>query len=149
MSEYTLDDIRGRNVIDTRGTTLGEVEDVLFDSNNWQVSGFLVNLRREVADDLHLDKPAFGNARLTISKERVQAMGENVILNVNTDDIATILRTGHAPNSQATAQQQQQPVGTAGAPGSQDARGTTGGGTGHVGGGTTGPTTERDYGRRL
>jgi sporulation protein YlmC with PRC-barrel domain len=93
MVEYTLDDIKGRHVIDNGGTDLGEVQDISVDPDTWEVRSFLVGVRREIADDLHLERPGLGgSARLSISKERVQSFGENVLLNVNRDDIARIIR---------------------------------------------------------
>lgn len=123
-NEYTLDQIRGRPVIDTRGNTLGDVQDVTFDPTNWEVRNVLVNLRKEIADDLRIDKPTFGNARLSVSRERVQTLGENVILNVNTDDIAMMLRGG-APTGTAappTGQTGTMPPAGGPAPGPTDRR---------------------------
>jgi sporulation protein YlmC with PRC-barrel domain len=90
--ELTTERIRGRNVIDNRGTNLGTVEDVAFDSNDWRIRGLVVNVRKEVADSLNLDRGTFSTARLELAPERVQAFGENVILNLDTDQLAGILR---------------------------------------------------------
>lgn len=96
MPNYNVDDLKGRSVIDEGGTTIGEVKDLVFDADHWTVDSIVVDLRKEVADDLHIDKPAFGKAHLKISRERVRTVGDNVMLNVTSDDIAQLLRTGGA-----------------------------------------------------
>ena len=93
--DHTLDigDLRGRKVIDNRGATVGEITDLSIDPNAWRVRGVIVEVDRQVADDIHIDKPLFtGRPKLEIATDRIAAMGDNVILNVTTDDIATLLR---------------------------------------------------------
>lgn len=92
--EITTDRIRGRNVIDNRGSNLGTVDDIAFDTSTWRIRGLVVNVSKDVADDLHLDRGTFSNAKLELAPERVQAFGENVILNVDTDQLAGMLRRG-------------------------------------------------------
>lgn len=92
MREFTLEDLKGRSVIDTTGTTLGKVSDVLVDPSTWEVRSLLVTLTKDAADDLRIEKPVFRDAHLAISRERVAAVGESVLLNVGRDDIAARLR---------------------------------------------------------
>ncbi len=93
MTDYAVNDLRGRNVIDRSGTQIGTVDDVSIDPANWTVRGLVVNVKRDVADDLHLETRALGKTRLDVRPERVQTFGENVILNVDTQDIAASLRS--------------------------------------------------------
>lgn len=92
--EVTTGALKGRTVIDNQGATLGDVDDISIDPQNWRVTGLVVNLRREVADDLNLRKGWTGGARVQFGAERVQSIGDNVLLNLNTDEIAGILRRG-------------------------------------------------------
>lgn len=88
-------DIRGRNVIDNRGKTIGTVEDVSIDPTSWRVRGLVVQVERDVAQDVNLDRPMLtGGPRVEIGTERINALGENIILNLDTDDIASLLRRG-------------------------------------------------------
>lgn len=103
MDEIHLEDIRGRRVIGAHGTTLGTIEDAAIDPRTWRVSGFVVSLKREVAERLNLaeggERKGFfdlgGNhagPRVQIGAERVATFGENVILNVDAEQIASTLR---------------------------------------------------------
>lgn len=93
MDDFNTSELNGRAVIDNRGTTLGQVADVAIDTSGWRVRGLLVDLEREVADDLHIGKSVFGGKpRLEIGTERIEALGENVILNIDADQIAGYLR---------------------------------------------------------
>lgn len=90
----SVDDLKGRSVIDDRGVTIGEVKDVAFDPLGWRVTGLLVDVRKEVADDLHLDRSLLGGTTLEFGTERIRSVGDNVLLNLDTDDMAGALRRG-------------------------------------------------------
>lgn len=101
--EIHLEDIRGRRVIGSHGTTLGTIEDAAIDPRTWKVSGFVVNLDRELAERYQLpgaQKRGFLETRpqghqVILGAERVQTFGENVILNVDADQIASQLRAAY------------------------------------------------------
>ncbi len=92
MTEISADSLKGRSVIDSRGTSVGKVDDVAFDPLTWKVQGLVVNLDRDVAIDLRMKPSAFSSARLELSPERVRTVGDNVILNVDTDELAGMVR---------------------------------------------------------
>lgn len=93
MDHIDGSNLRGRKVIDNRGTTIGEVVDVAIDARQWRVDGLVVEVERDVADDVNLHKPLMGKGpRLTVSTERIDALGDTVILNIDTNDIAALLR---------------------------------------------------------
>lgn len=93
MDEIDSASLRGRQVIDNKGKNIGSVNDIAIDPSSWRVRGLIVDIEREVAENLHMDKPIFsGKPRLEIGTERVEALGDNVILNVDTDQIAGLLR---------------------------------------------------------
>lgn len=96
MVEYSTHDVKGRSVIDTRGKSVGRVDDVLFDPDQWEVQSLLVDLDDEVAKDLNIKKGLFKPGQLAISRHRVESVGENILLNVDTHDIADLLRRGEA-----------------------------------------------------
>jgi sporulation protein YlmC with PRC-barrel domain len=99
FDEIHLADIKGRRVIGNHGTTLGTIEDAAIDPKTWRVSGFVVALKRDVTDRLdvaprHRGGGLFeqGGPRIQIGADRVQTFGENVILNVDAEQIASTLR---------------------------------------------------------
>lgn len=97
-AEIHIGDLKGRPVIGNRGTTVGRIEDVTIDPHTWKVSGFVVNLRRELAQRFNMEAPLLGDApRIVLGAERVQTVGENVLLNVDADEMAAQLRALHRP----------------------------------------------------
>ncbi len=96
MTDIHAASLKGRTVIDKNGANLGTIEDITLDPSDWAIHGLVVNLNRDVADTLHLQRKALSTAQLELSPQRVQALGENVILNVNTDELAGILRQEEA-----------------------------------------------------
>lgn len=91
MEELNAGDLRGREVIDSRGNVLGEVKDVTLDPAKWRVTGLRVGLKRDVADKLRVERPLVGSADLSLAVERVKNIGDTVMLNVDTTQIGELL----------------------------------------------------------
>jgi sporulation protein YlmC with PRC-barrel domain len=92
--EITVGEIRGRKVLDSAGNDLGSVDDVTFDTGDMEIKAFIVKVSREAADRLHLDRPTLGTARLQVSADRLQTIGDNILLNVEQADMAAMLYGG-------------------------------------------------------
>lgn len=85
--------MKGRPVIDSNGDNVGTVEDVVVDPTSWKVSGFVVTLRREVIQRLGVQKAGLlDQPRVELGSERIQTVGDNVILNIALDVIQESLR---------------------------------------------------------
>lgn len=95
--DMSVENLRGRHVIDRSGTTLGAIDDLAIDSSNWRVTGLVVTVDREVADRMHLKRPFMGEARVQVGTERIEALGENVLLNVGVNDLAALLQQHEQP----------------------------------------------------
>ncbi len=93
MTEYNVGDLKGRSVIDRSGKSLGVVEDISVDPTEWRVLGVVVSVDKDTAEDLNLERTGFGGSKLSLKPERVATFGENVILNVDANDIAALLRS--------------------------------------------------------
>src|SRR5438067_1655013 len=103
-ANFNLQAVKGRKVIDSLGNDVGTIEDIVIEPGAWKVSGFLVSLRRDLADRLHVERRGMlANPRIEIGSNRVQTVGDNVILNIAMDDIAEALRD-RAPPSPGTAE---------------------------------------------
>lgn len=84
--------MKGRPVIDANGDNVGVVDDVVVDPNSWKVSGFVVNLKREVAQRFQLQAGFLDSPRVELGSERIKTVGDNVILNIELDVIRESLR---------------------------------------------------------
>ena len=90
---FSIGHVKGRQVIDANGNNVGTVDDVVVDPASWKVSGFIVSLKRDVADRFQLPRKGFlENARIEIGSERVRTVGDNVILNIDASVIGDALR---------------------------------------------------------
>src|SRR5439155_26321526 len=95
---FNIQSVKGRKVIDSLGNDVGTIEDIVIEPGTWKVSGFLVSLRRDLADKLHVERRGMlANPRIEIGSERVHTVGDNVILNIATEDIADALRERAPP----------------------------------------------------
>ena len=74
------DSLRGRTVIGADGRAIGEVTNILFDSEGWKVECLEVKLRREVGDELGVSHRMFQSATLEIPIRAVQSIGDAVVL---------------------------------------------------------------------
>ena len=90
----SVDQLKGRHVIDSRGKDLGEVRDVDIDPLAWRVTDLVVGVRREVAEDLDLDRSFLGAAALRVGIERVQSIGDTVLLNLSEEEMRREMRLG-------------------------------------------------------
>lgn len=94
--EFNIGRVKGRPVIDSNGDNVGTIEDVVVEPGTWKVSGFVVNVRREIAESLHLQRKGFlDSPRIEITSDRIRSVGDNVILNIDRTMIAEAL--GGAP----------------------------------------------------
>lgn len=84
--------MKGRPVIDINGDNVGVVEDVVVDPSSWKVSGFVVTLKREVAQRFRLQSGFLDQPRVELGSERIRTVGDNVILNIDLTVIQESLR---------------------------------------------------------
>lgn len=103
---FSINDVKGRQVIDANGDNVGTVEDVAIDPQTWKVSGLVVALRREVAERLDMGSGnrspkawLGGGPTVEIRTERIRSVGDNIILNIDRDAIAEALRHGAPPET--------------------------------------------------
>ena len=88
--------VKGRPVIDANGDNVGTVDDVVVDPVTWKVSGFVVTLKRDVAQRFQLQAGFMDSPRVEVGSERVKTVGDNVILNIPLELIQESLRRREA-----------------------------------------------------
>lgn len=84
--------LTGRKVYDRAGRALGDVAGLEIDSMDWRVTGVRVEVDREAADDLGVDKPMMGRASVILSQERVAAIGDVVTLRDSIEELRSRMR---------------------------------------------------------
>jgi len=85
------DNLRGRTVIAADGHAVGEVAALFLDSATWSVEALLVELRKEVADQIGAPRSLFHAATVEIPVRLVQSVGDAVILTVPVDQLRAAL----------------------------------------------------------
>jgi sporulation protein YlmC with PRC-barrel domain len=84
--------IMGVEVIESKGYKLGTVSDLQFDERNWKLTAFEVQLDDAVAKE-HQLKRRFRKTRVFINVERVQSVGDKVILKGSKEDLLKLIAT--------------------------------------------------------
>ena len=92
------DQLRNRSVIDAAGNVIGEVDDVVIDSDTWQVTALRIRLKRETAAAMGVRAGAFRAALFDVTSEAVKGVAETVVLNRSLRDL---LPTGPAQPPEA------------------------------------------------
>ena len=85
------EDLRGRTAISAEGQVVGEVTALFFDSRAWRVESLQVKLRKEIADQLGVDRSVFRAGALEIPVRMVQAVGDTVVLSIAADGLREVL----------------------------------------------------------
>lgn len=83
------DHLHGRAVVDATGRVIGEVAEIIIDSNTWKVDAIQVKLRREAADAIGIHRGAFRTALLDISADVIQSVGDAVVLRKDAASLRT------------------------------------------------------------
>lgn len=94
------DHLRGRSVIDSSGRVVGEVDDVVVDTESWQVAALRLRLKREMASSLGVRSGTFRSAILDVSADSVQSVGDTIVLR---HDLKELLPHGPGAPPQAPA----------------------------------------------
>lgn len=81
------ENLRGRSVVDSSGKVVGEVEDVVIDTETWQVAALRLRLKRDMAASLGVKAGAFRTAILDVPSDAVQSTQDMVILRHNLRDL--------------------------------------------------------------
>ncbi len=79
--------IEERDVITTDGRNIGKLTGAWIDIGTWSVTALVVNLNKEVVDELNVKKPVLRTAKVNIPTSYVQNVADVVQLNT---DVATL-----------------------------------------------------------
>lgn len=83
----TIEQLRNRKVIDAAGVILGDVDDVYLDAETLHADRLCIKLRRDLNDDLGVEKHTFTRTTIEIPAAAVQSVGDTVILRVRAQNL--------------------------------------------------------------
>ena len=85
MKAIHASSLKGKAVIASDGTEVGEVEDVELDPTSWKVTALQIRVRRAVLEKLQIDQPVFGQGKsLLLDPAHVDRVADDIHV---TDDI--------------------------------------------------------------
>jgi sporulation protein YlmC with PRC-barrel domain len=81
--------LRGRPVVDASGRVIGDVEQLLLETDPLAVAGLVIKLRSEAAEALGAHRSVFHAAHLDVPREAIQGLGDTVVLRVEAAALLT------------------------------------------------------------
>jgi sporulation protein YlmC with PRC-barrel domain len=102
------EELSGREVIGSDGTSIGKVEGVAIDPNTWRVTSLHVKLHGNIAEQFDVKK-RFESTSIQVSVEHIQMVSDTVLLRSPVADLFKPV----GPSKEVTeeGQRQQQPSG--------------------------------------
>jgi sporulation protein YlmC with PRC-barrel domain len=86
-----LSELKKMEVISADGKMVGLVEDATI-TDKWNVTGFTVNVDKEVAKSLGKKTPLFSGLRLEVAVDQVKSIGDKIILSKPVNELGEHLK---------------------------------------------------------
>ncbi|MDW5562513.1 MAG: hypothetical protein SA339_04730 [Methanomassiliicoccus sp.] len=83
--------LESKNVITTDGRMIGVLTGAWVDTTNWTVSSLVVELEKDVVEDLNVKKPLLRTPKVTLPTSTVQRIADVVQLNTDMTNLSTIV----------------------------------------------------------
>lgn len=83
--------IENRNVITTDGRMIGTLTGAWIDTSNWTITSLVVELEKEVVEDLRVKKPLLRTAKVSVPTSAVLNVGDVVQLNTDITNLSTMI----------------------------------------------------------
>jgi sporulation protein YlmC with PRC-barrel domain len=87
--------LRGRKVISADGQAVGEITDLVVNSDLWQVESVQLKLNNAVADRLGIRRGKFHAGTIDIPVRMIQSVGDAVVLAVPASALRPSLTSSH------------------------------------------------------
>jgi sporulation protein YlmC with PRC-barrel domain len=89
-----LGDLEDRDIITTDGRVIGKLTGAWIDTSSWTVSSLVVELNKDVVDELNVKKPILKHARINLPTTYVKRVADVVQLNVDISGLSASVSTG-------------------------------------------------------
>ena len=83
-------DLRDKAVIAASGPAIGEVSEVIIDSDTRPVESFDVKLHKDIADQLGAARGRFHAGRFSVPVRMIQSAGDAVVLSVPANELRQV-----------------------------------------------------------
>ncbi|HOL07909.1 MAG TPA: PRC-barrel domain-containing protein, partial [Methanomassiliicoccaceae archaeon] len=87
-------EIEERDVITRDGRIIGHLKGAWIDTSNWTISSLIIDLKKDVVDELNVKKPILKAARINLPTNYVQRVADVIQLNVDMSGLSASLATG-------------------------------------------------------
>lgn len=88
-----MGDLSEREVITSDGRVIGKLKGAWLDTANWSVSSLIIDLNKEVVDELNVKKPMLRTARINLPVNFVKNVSDVVQLNTDMTSLSTAVGT--------------------------------------------------------
>jgi sporulation protein YlmC with PRC-barrel domain len=89
--KYDAKRLIGMDVMDTKGDTIGTVEDFMIENKTWNVPSLRIKVNSGERDALKMKSIRLGGKDIAVSLNRVRDVGDMVVLNITADHLNNIL----------------------------------------------------------
>jgi sporulation protein YlmC with PRC-barrel domain len=93
---FSVRELFGKEVIGKDGTKIGTVEDVMVDTNTWQLTSVDVKLEGSVAQKFNIKKH-FGSTQLPVGVNHIQGVSDRVVLRSAVDELLKLVAFSEKP----------------------------------------------------
>ena len=89
--KYDAKRLIGMDVMDTKGDTIGTVEDFMIENKTWKVPSLRIKVNSGERDALKMKSIKLAGRDIAVSLNRVRDVGDMVIMNITADHLNNIL----------------------------------------------------------
>ena len=83
--------LESKNVITTDGRMIGVLTGAYMDTSNWMITSLVVELEKDVVDELNVKKPLLRTAKVSLPTSTVKNIADVVQLNTDVTSLGAIL----------------------------------------------------------
>lgn len=87
MSKSTkVSDLVGKTVATSEGNIIGEVNEVIIDTDTWRASDLQVKIEKSTGKEMGLKTPFIGSLLVLVEATRVTSAADQIIIDVSVDE---------------------------------------------------------------
>jgi len=83
--------LQGRAVIGSDGLAIGDVSNLYFDTETWEVTSIELKFRKEIGRRLGVSGGPFKTPKITLPVKLVQSVSDAIVLTVPTGDLRSVM----------------------------------------------------------